>query len=302
LVVAYTRTGESRKAAALIERHNTLREQLGRKDNLAIGLYNLCFSQILLGELKNAESNQQRTLDIAQEIKDDFTEAAAHQQLGRLLTYMGRYDEADKEIEKALGIHATRHHEQGQCLDWFYRAVRALFMDDPKSGLRALEKAREFWELDAKHDYPVERDLLRILWLSGSAKRRLDDLPAAETDLNDALSRCRRIRLVEFEADILLEIAKLHWQKAAGKDAKLMQQAETLTREAIDIADRCEYRLQQADIHNFLAEIALTANDKPAARKHAETARDRAYCDGPPHCYKKALDTAEQILATLPTN
>jgi hypothetical protein len=65
--------------------------------------------------------------------------------------------------------------------------------------------------------------------------------------------------------------------------------------EALSIADRCEYRLKQADIHNFLAQLALDEENPVEARRHAEIARERAWCDGPPHCYKPALDEAERL-------
>jgi len=71
------------------------------------------------------------------------------------------------------------------------------------------------------------------------------------------------------------------------------------TGEALEIADRFKYRLKQADIHNFLAETALGEGDKATALKHAEIAKERAWCDGPPYCYRKALDQAEQMLAKL---
>ena len=45
--------------------------------------------------------------------------------------------------------------------------------------------------------------------------------------------------------------------------------------------------------------MALAEGDTAAALKHAEIAKERAWCDGPPHCYKKALDQAEQMLAKL---
>jgi hypothetical protein len=125
----------------------------------------------------------------------------------------------------------------------------------------------------------------------------MSDLASAEVELNEALSRCRKIRLVELEANILLDLAKLQWQKAAGKNKKLISQTKDLVREALEIADRCEYRLQQADIHNFLAEMALAESDKQTARNHAQKARDYAYCDGPPYVYKKALDTANLLLS-----
>ena len=66
--------------------------------------------------------------------------------------------------------------------------------------------------------------------------------------------------------------------------------------EGLAIADRSEYRLVQADAHNFLARLALDEGERKAAREHAAVARERAWCDGPPHCYKPALEEAERLL------
>lgn len=299
LAIAYNRTGQSRKAVGLLERSKVLCEKRGQKTDFVRNLSNLARSQVLLGELKQAESNLQKAIQIDMEIGDEWHEAIAHRELGRLLAYVGRYDDSDKELDQAIDIDAKEHQEQGQCMNCSYLALRAILMDNPHLAPEALRKARESWELWAKNQYPLERELVRILWLSGTAKRRLGDIAVADVDLNDALSRCRRIRLIEFEPDILLEMARLHWQKAGGKDTELIAQAKTLVREALDIADHCEYRLKQADIHNFLAEMALVENDKDAALKHAEIAKERALCDGPPHCYKKALNEAEQMLVNL---
>ena len=57
--------------------------------------------------------------------------------------------------------------------------------------------------------------------------------------------------------------------------------------------------VSSGDIHNFLAEMALAEADKATALKHAGIAKERAWCNGPPHCYRKALDQAEQMLAKL---
>jgi hypothetical protein len=85
--------------------------------------------------------------------------------------------------------------------------------------------------------------------------------------------------------------------------------------EALAIADRSEYRLKQAEIHNFLAGwhlalseaegVTLSQVEGPAggdvaqARHRAELAKERAWCDGPPHCYQPALDEAEQLLEEI---
>lgn len=184
-------------------------------------------------------------------------------------------------------------------------------MSDAKE---ALEAARRAWELaDVEH---LERDIIQAEWLLGAAHRVLGHLPEAETHLTEALTRCRRINLVELEPDILLEMARLRWAQASGdevtgdKSTRLREEALRLAREALEIADRCEYRLKQADIHNFLARVALARSDElrgtgdedgaaealEEARRHVEIARERAWCDGPPHCYKPALEEAERIL------
>lgn len=293
LALAYEKTGQSRKAVGLMERNRAIRKKQGRKKSIAIVLTNLTTNQILLGELKDAESKLHQQFDIYKELKKEWEEGITHNELGRLMAYMGKYDESERELVKALKIFAKLKNEQSQSIGWTYRALRAILMEEPKSALKALKKAREFWEKWRERMNPVERDLVEILWLTGAAKRRLGDIAGAEIDLNDALSRCRRIRMVELEADILLEMGKLQWEKAKGKDAELIEQSKTLVSEARQIAERCEYRLKQAEIYNFMAEMAFAEGETAKGRKYAEMAKERAFCDGPPYCYKKALDEAE---------
>ncbi|MEN6425238.1 MAG: DUF4062 domain-containing protein [Phycisphaerales bacterium] len=298
LAATHTRAGRSLRAMSLLQRANAIRERRGPNSESANGLSTLAECRVSLGQLKQAESNLQQCIRICATIRDPW-EGVGHQELGLLLVYMGQFDQADRALESALDVWSEQDDEQGKCMVWSYRGLRAILMDEPGSALSIFAKARESWELGAEQDTPVERDLVEILWLSGAAKRLDGDITNAETDLDEALSRCRRIRLVELEADILLEMANLQWQKAQAKDKELMDQGKSLTREALEIADRCEYRLVQADIHNFLAEMAFAEGDKAAALKHAEIAKERAWCDGPPWCYKKALDQAEQMLAKL---
>jgi hypothetical protein len=98
---------------------------------------------------------------------------------------------------------------------------------------------------------------------------------------------------VKLEPDILLAWAR--WHHAARHTEYARQYAQ----EALSIADRCEYRLKQADIHNFLARLALEGGEREAAKTHAAAAYERAWCDGPPHCYKPALEEAERLLGEL---
>ena len=97
---------------------------------------------------------------------------------------------------------------------------------------------------------------------------------------------------------LLLELARLRRDQAVGahRDSPLPE-ALSLGQGALEIADRCGYRLQQADCHNFLAQLALRAGNPDEARHHAEAARDCAECDGPGHRYEVAYQEAERLLA-----
>jgi len=188
-------------------------------------------------------------------------------------------------------------------------------MKDPAIGLQSAQKARDLAELDFPGIGKIERDIIRAEWLlgwssmfqvSGSRLRGTKvrtqrgtwnvepgTLQAAEQYLTEALTRCRRINLVDHEPDILLAWAR--WHHAAGHTEQAYQSAQ----EALAIADRCEHRLVQADIHNFLARLALEGGEREAAKAHAAIAYERAWCDGPPHCYKPALDEAAGMLREL---
>ena len=108
--------------------------------------------------------------------------------------------------------------------------------------------------------------------------------------------------MVMYEADILLELARCNYKQ------KIFREAKTLAEEALLITERCGYVLQGADVHLFLATLALEGiklnveselSDKEAARLHAEIALELAYCDGPPYYYKVAYEEAERMLEKL---
>jgi tetratricopeptide (TPR) repeat protein len=302
LANSYGLSGQSRRAVPLFKMQNTLQEKTGSKVNVAIGLGNLANNQAKLGELAAAEENVRRRIALCRELKDEFEEAVGHQELGRLLAYEGVFDQAAQELDAALGFEVWGRNPQGVGINWAYRAFSALLMDNAPAALDAARHTLEFWERDATEDYPVERDFVRVQWLLGWAhvalaivdkSHRAEHLAEAETCLTEALTRCRRINNVESEPDILLTWARWHRAKGDRKSAR----AAAL--EALSIADRSEYRLVQADCHNFLARLALDSGDDNAARKEAEVARERAGCDGPGHSYKPALDEADRLLAEL---
>jgi len=257
---------------------------LGDRKNQAISLGNLAgTAQIPLGELKNAEHSLRRRIKICQEIKDDFREAVAHLTLGRLHSYQGKFEGSKADLVKSEEYFNKHNLQQWLGINHFYFAHRAPFMSDIESLLKRAKEAREF--ADVEH---FERDIINAEWLLGAAYLATRDNKEAEKHLDEALKRDRRINLVELEPDILLELAKLQLrQKHKGYREEVLE----LANEALGIADRCEYRLKQADIHNFLAEFYLDKKDYKTAKKHADIARERAECG-----YKPALDKAKKLI------
>ena len=254
-----------------------------------------------IGALRAAEANLRRSIALCREIEDEFLEAVGHQELGRLLAYRGRWAAAEAELKTALTMFEEQNNVQSQGIVWAYRALRALLMargrfsrKRAREALRAARRALELADETARTTYPVERDYVRAHWLLGAAHRLNGDLPAAERHLTEALRRCRAINAVDAEADILLDLARLR------RDQDNPNEALRLAEEALTITERSGYVLQGADVHLFLAEMALAAGNKAAAREHATAARGLAACDGPPdYTYKVAYDEALALLRRL---
>ena len=147
LANSYSLAGQPRRAVPLYERQNALQEKLGNKENLAIGRGAVAtVGFIPLGELKAAERNLRRNIEICREIKDEFHEAVGHQGLGRTMVYRGQFAEAERELAISTAYWQKTNYAQGMSLDWAYRSLRALLMGDASAALSAAHKAREFAE------------------------------------------------------------------------------------------------------------------------------------------------------------
>jgi tetratricopeptide (TPR) repeat protein len=309
LANSYSLSGQPRRAVPLFEQSHAIWDKAGDESNLAIGLGNLAYmAQIHVGALRAADANLRRSVALCREIKEEFSEAIGHEELGRLLAYLGAYAESDTELATALKAFEKMGHVQPQGVAWAYRALRELLLlrqaacrgnlesqiadlkSPPASARRALELADE----DARARYPVERDYVCAHWLLGAAHRAAEQHDEAERHLSEALERCRRINNVEHEADVLIDLARL--RAATG----LPDEARRLAEEALLITERSGYVLQGADAHLELAKLALARGDKTAALDHAKEARRLATCDGlPDYTYKAAYDEAGALLADL---
>lgn len=203
-------------------------------------------------------------------------------------------DEAFKYVSGQTTIDVTRFptpYDRAQELRKQLQTKRVLFVLD---GFE--RQLRAYARLDAayKPDDTIEPSQEERACVDPIAARWLSDIAAGTTRAKVLFTtRLMAHDLEDRAGDALAGVLKRELKELPRDDAVKFMRQQGVT------ADRCEYRLKQAEIHNFLACLALDAGDHDAAREHAETARERAWCDGPPHCYKPALDEAEGMLKEL---
>ena len=300
---SYLLSGQPHISLRLITLHNEFCQKIGDSENLAVGLSTMAANQEMIGALHAAASNLSSRVKLCQDIQNEGREVVGHQQLGDLLSYRGAWQEAKQELDLSFNYDTKQNDYQGLSVDWSSRALRFLLMaraapelkiTNLKSAIEAASRALELADKTTKISYPHPRDYVLAYWLLGAAYRGSGDLTKAEENLSRAISMCRQINVVEDEADILLDLARLRY------DQKNYEEAKSLADEALLITERCGYVLQGADVNLLLAQYALEQEkDKAKAKACAETALKLATCDGPPYYYKVAYEEAERMLAGL---
>ncbi len=310
LANSYALSGQPRRAVPLLEMNLVIREKQGKKDSIAIVRGNVATQQLVIGALSAAERNLRRQIDLCREIADEFHEAIGHQELGRVLSYRGAWQEAEQELLKSqkvfdeMGTGQTNYSS----VNWAYCSLRCLLLsrtEGQKNINLSIEFANQALKLAEEHSMrraPYPLDFMRAYWLLGAAYRENKNLSKAEENLSKALDICRQINMVYFEADILLDLARLRYAQGDFQDA------QEKASEALVITERSGYVLQGADVNLFLAELAMSGHrskvegqlsDKDAAIFHAKEALRLATCDGPPYYYKVAYEEAERFLEKL---
>ncbi len=280
------------------------------KRDIARNIGNLAADQLAIGALGEANYNLRYRIILCRETQNKYDEAYGHAELGHFLSYAGLWDEARDEFLLAIEIFEKIQHTQQIGVVWAYRALHFLLIarsdlvPKPKLLTLALECAEHSLRIAeevAQKEFHAERDYIRAYWLLGAtylmngvSTGSTTDLTLAEENLSKALNLCRQINLVESEANILLDLARLRYAQGDFKDA------QEKASEALMITERSGYVLQGADVNLFLAQYALEQEkDKVKAKEHAESALRLAYCDGPPYYYKVAYEEAVAMLESL---
>jgi hypothetical protein len=208
--------------------------------------------------------------------------AAAEEELSKSITYNERTNDY-----QGLGIDYT-YRSQSSLLQ---SSLAEILPGQKKQAIIQSQKALnmallalKFIEKNAIANYPTPREFVQTYWLMAEAlvqcrvvesaiqkseisfydehfqeRIRIEPitesnlLSIAETCLNEALRRCRKVNLVVDEPYILLALARLD-------RAKGLPPAITILEEAHTIAQRAGYRIKLADLHLLCGQILLDNN------------------------------------------
>jgi len=314
LSAVYSLSGQPHRAIQICKIIIAIDEKNNDKSaDAAITLGNVATLQLNIGALGAAERNQRHYIELSIELGIEAENADAWRELARVLSYRGLWKESDDEFQTSQTLFEKAHNVQGQSVLWSYRALRFLLMArqsvisnqssvnsnqsqivNLKSSIECAQRALGLADEDTKRRYPHPRDYASTYWLLGAAYRANNELTLAEENLSKALNLCRQINLVDTEADILLDVARLRYSQGDFKDA------QEKASEALVITERSGYVLQGADVNLFLAQYVLEQEkDKAKAKEYAESALKLAYCDGGEYKYKVAYEEAERMLEKL---
>lgn len=276
--------------------------------NKATALGNLSEIQLGLGELKAAEQNLHLIIDISRSSKDIHNELFARLLLSRISAHYGDFAGANKELEIAnsLNIELQKKKEKslGETNIFLFRTTANLIASKEKYkyaslSLRTARKALRAAKIEFPEHAPILIEVklslslaLLATYLSKDFKKK-EDIEEAEKYLQEVMSSCHKTNMLRIEPDILIAWSILHMTKGN------LNQAKFSAEEALFIAERCGLRLKQAEIHNFLAQMAIKSNEFSEAKKQALIAYECAQCDGAPHYYKAAIKEAESILKRI---
>jgi 3',5'-cyclic AMP phosphodiesterase CpdA len=301
--LAYSRLGQSRRSIKHYSLAIELVDQLGKKQrsSSSIGRANLAFQLILLGELIEADMVCGRKMEIS---KNNYANVELHIAKTKLWIYRGEFIKASNELnEFSKLINRIKGITQLKIKVAFYtiRARLYLAKNNLNDAFRMAKQALELChKLETKYE-SQEADLIETEWLlglimvkmAGNDKEKEILLSEAKIHLQEALTCCRDIDNLYLEPPILLAFSHLYLAESNLKKAK------EFANEALYVADRCEFRLYQAEAYNFLSRLALKANDLETAKECAKKAYERALCGNIEYCYKPALDDAKLVLDKL---
>jgi tetratricopeptide (TPR) repeat protein len=273
LGVTYRALWEASQAKRCFSRAHSIYLHHGIVAGTIVNKINLADIAWECGDLDRAYSLLKDVERSSRDIRDNRLRAIAHQDLGLRLAFAAQWSTSAKHLDRALGLAGSDRHRQAVILSHYARRDLLLLRwlrikNSPRNARRwkhTAETARDY--IDRAYRLfvsgRIERHRVRLMWLSGSLLLRLGNYPSARRLLGRALGYCRDLGLSEFEADILLDLARCE------RDLGRLKLATELDCEALDLAIRSGRELQRIDAHLVAGFIFLKRGSLRAARLEA---------------------------------
>lgn len=315
LANSYGISGQPHRAIPLYREQAKIWKRKGSDCNLAINLENMATQLLDIGELLLAEKNLRDSISISCRIESVYREGTSRRELSRVLAYRGEYSKSDSEIATSLKLLNGIGKTQAMSIACTYQAISKLLNARTMSiwngqktsrkskrsrtqkvryAIQSAHRALELADETARNGLPFPRDYTLAHWLIGASHCAAGNFTDAARHLDEAIERCRRINMVDHEADILVDLARLCSATKNREDAKHHAEGALL------ISERSGYVFQGADAHLELAKLAAGSGDRNAALRHARQAKHLAACDNHlEYTYKAAYDEACAALRNL---
>jgi tetratricopeptide (TPR) repeat protein len=225
LANSFCQSGQPRSAEPLLEKSQTISESSKDEKNIAVSLRNNAKAvQFAIGSLSKASSYLKRSIEMCKTLQDERGEAISHRELGNIMSYCGMWNDAENEFAVAQSLFKKIDFIHGTGVTWAHHAICVLLMkrfgmlvDSPiELAGKSLRYAKEW----SKSYYPVEKELIRGNWILGCSYRFQGQYELSEIHMVEALVRDRAINMVELEANILLDLARLRYDQKKSEEAK----------------------------------------------------------------------------------
>jgi hypothetical protein len=276
--VTYRATWDIGEAARWFAIARDIYESSNDTRGVVLSLINLADVAWESGRITDACARLQRALELLRSEPNRELRAIVHQDLLLRLTYAA--DFAESARNKRAALYYGRLNETRLSIVYANCTRRSLLLcrnDRAGRGGVARFVSSRFAEEASRNAEQcaalsgcgqLQRNRVRASWLLGAASLALGQHDAARSELEATLDRCRRIAIVEFEADILLSLARCELE------SDHLRLGEELATDARRLARKTQRKLQECDANVLLLATAVRKGDKPEIALLSREARE----------------------------
>jgi len=217
LAFAYKQVGHLINAIKIYQQHNIIREKNNDLSSLSAGLGNLSRVLFDTGDFNAAIYNIKKKNKIAQQIGDKDDIALGHLELGRYLAYIGRFKESDNYLKKGGRWFNKSRNRNGKFITMLYQNIRFFLTNDYIKVLKKIEETNITIQEIINIRYRIRYDILianielfKLKKQSYQNENIEKDVKLLHNRLSNILKDCVEHNLTKFKIETLLLFAKLY--------------------------------------------------------------------------------------------